>query len=254
MDPFAAYAALYDLDYGDSTDDLLMIQQFAARCGSPLLEIGCGTGRLLVPLAQEGYAITGVDNSPSMLERAREKVRAAALEDRATLVQQDVLDLDLGRRFTLAFLAINTFMHLLTTDEQLAALGRIREHLLPGGLLLLDLFNPDLPTLLDCDGRLTLVKELLDEATGERLLKFYSRTVDLERQLLHMTFIVDAVDQQGILRRQVFPFSIRFLFRYELELLLLHAGFQVEAIYGSYDLDEYASDSGKLIAVARALP
>ena len=251
MDDFDRYARFYDLDYGDRDDDLLMIEQFAARCGSPILELACGTGRILLPLARQGYRLTGVDVSPAMLAVARRKVAAEGLAERITLVQADMRHLDLGTRFNLAFVAANSFMHLLTIDDQLAALARIHAHLNPGGLLVLLLFNPDLNRLLDSEGRVVLEKVMTEPETGRQIMKFFSRQVDLGQQILRVTFVVDEVDGQGGVRRTLFPVSMRYLFRYELELLLRHAGFAVEAIYGSYDLDEFGGDSDQLIAVAR---
>lgn len=251
MDRYDIYARFYDLDFGDANADLLMYQQFASRCGSPILELGCGTGRVLLPLARQGYQISGLDISPSMLDTARAKVDAEGLGDRVTFVEQDMRELELGGRFNLAFAAINSFMHLLTTDEQLATLDRIRHHLNPGGLLLLDLFNPDLTRLLDLRGQLSLAKTMTDPDTGHRLMRFHSDKADLGQQTISVTFIVDEIDSAGHIQRTLFPFTIRYLFRFELELLLRHAGFEIEAIYGSYDLEEYTGDSPKMIAVAR---
>ena len=251
MDEFDTYARFYDLDYGERDDDLLMIEQFAARCGSPLLELACGTGRALLPLARQGYRITGVDVSPAMLALAQRKVAAEGLAEHVTLVQADMRDLDLGTRFNLAFVVANSFMHLLSIDDQLAALARIRAHLNPGGLLVLDLFNPDLNRLLDSEGRFVLEKVMTEPETGQRVMKFFSRQADQGQQILRVTFVVDEVDGDGGVRRTLFPISLRYFFRYELELLLRHAGFVVEAIYGSHDLDEFSGDSDQLIAVAR---
>jgi len=251
LDDFDTYARFYDLDYGERDEDLLLIQQFAARCGSPILELACGTGRVLLPLARQGYHLTGVDVSPAMLAFARRQVAAEGVGERISLVQADMRHLDLDSRFNLAFVAVNSFMHLLTTDDQLAALSSIRRHLNPGGLLLLDLFNPDPSQLLDSSGNVVLDKVMTDPDTGHRIMKFYSRQADLGQQTLRVTFVIDEVDGQGGVQRTLFPFSMRYLYRYELELLLRHAGFEVEAIYGSYDLDEFGADSAKLIAVAR---
>jgi SAM-dependent methyltransferase len=251
MDQFDLYARFYDLNLGDFDADLLMIQQFAARCGSPVLELACGTGRVLLPLARQGYQVSGVDISPAMLEVARDKVAAEGLADRVTLVEGDMRDFALDGRFNLAFVAVNSFMHLLTTDDQLTALACIRRHLNPGGLLLVDLFNPDLGSLLDARGQVLMDKTMTDPETGHRLVRFHTRTVDLGQQTQRVTYIVDEVDGDGKVRRTLFPFSMRYLFRYELELLLRHAGFTVEAVYGSYDLDEFSGDSDRMIAVAR---
>jgi ubiquinone/menaquinone biosynthesis C-methylase UbiE len=251
MDRYDVYAQFYDLEFGDLTADLLMIQQFAARCGSPILELACGTGRVLMPLAREGYRVTGIDVSPAMLEVAQHKVENEGLSDRVTLVEQDMRELDLPDRFQLAFIAVNSFMHLLSTEDQLATLARIRDHLNPGGILLLDLFNPDLSRLLDFRGQVALDKVSVEPETGHRVMRFSTETVDLAQQTIRTTFIADRLDDEGHIQRTVFPFSVRYLFRYELELLLRHARFEVEAIYGSYDLDEFRSESEKMIAVAR---
>jgi SAM-dependent methyltransferase len=251
MDEYGTYARFYDLDFGDQDDDLVMIEQFASRCGPPILELACGTGRVLLPLAQQGYEVSGVDVSPAMLAIARRKVAAAGLANRVVLVEQDMRDLELGRRFNLAFVAANSFMHLADTDDQLVALCSIREHLNPGGLLLLDLFNPDFNRLLEPPGQVTLDKVMTDPDTGYRLMKYRTQKTDLAKQTVYATFIVDEVDGEGQVRRTLFPFSMRYLFRGEVELLLRHSGFKIEAIYGSYELDEFSSDSDKMIAVAR---
>jgi ubiquinone/menaquinone biosynthesis C-methylase UbiE len=251
VDDFDIYARFYDPDVGELDADLQMYQQFAARCNSPLLELGCGTGRVLIPLARQGYRITGIDASAAMLEKAQDKVTAEALQDRVTLVEQEMSELELEERFNLTFAALNSFAHLHTTDEQLAALARIRRHLNPGGLLVLDMFNPDLARLLDARGQVALAKVMSGPSAGRRTMRFYSDEVDLGQQLIHTTYIVDEIDAKGQVKRTLFPFSLRYVFRYELELLLRHAGFEVEAIYGSYDLDRFSGDSEKLIAVAR---
>jgi SAM-dependent methyltransferase len=250
-DPFVTYAAFYDLDCSGVGEDLFMIGQFAARCGSPILELACGTGRALLPLARDGYSVAGVDVSPAMLDIARRRVAQETLEGRVALFEQDIRALDLDHRFALAFVALNSFCHLLSTDDQLAALTRVHQHLKPGGLLLLDLLNPDLGQLLDSRDQVTLDKVWTEPDTGRRIMKMRSQKVDLAEQIIHVTLLLDELDGQGQVRRTVFPFSMRYIFRHELELLLRHAGFAVEAIYGSYDLDEFHSDSERMIAVAR---
>lgn len=251
MDDYDIYARFYDLEYDAMDADLLFIEQFAARCGSPLLELACGTGRVLVPLARQGYHITGVDVSQAMLDVARQKVAAEGLAGRASLVQQDMRALALDQRFALAFIAVNSFMHLLTPDDQLAALTRVWQHLHPGGLLLLDLFNPDMGRLLDMHGQVFLDKVIDDPATGRRVMKFRSEHVDLSQQTIQVTFMVDELDTQGHVTRTLFPFHVRYLFRPELEHLLWRAGYELEAVYGSYDLDDWSGTSDKMIAVAR---
>ncbi|MBN1136856.1 MAG: class I SAM-dependent methyltransferase [Anaerolineae bacterium] len=253
MDDYSVYAQFYDLDHGDVDADLVMIEQLAALCGSPILELACGTGRALLPLARQGYQVTGVDISPEMLTIAQRKVDTEGLADRVTLIEQDMRRLTLDGCFNLAFIALNSFMHLLTPDDQVESLVHIRHHLNPGGRLLLDLFNPDLGRLLDFRGQVSMDKVMVDPETGHRLIKLRSEKVDLSQQTVYVTYMLDDVDEQGVVRRTLVPFSIRYLFRSELEHLLHRAGFAVEAIYGSYDLDDFCGDSDKMITVARRL-
>ena len=251
VDDYDLYARFYDIDYSQADADLLMIEQLAACCGSPILELACGTGRVLLPLARQGYQITGVDISPAMLAVTKLKITAEGLDEQVTLVEQDMRYLTLDRRFNLALVAVNSFMHLLTPEDQLAALIRIRQHLEPGGRLLLDLFNPDMGRLLDFRGQVTLEKVMIDPDSGNRLMKFRSEKADLAQQTISVSFMIDEIEAQGTVRRTLFPFTIRYLFRGELEHLLQRAGFAVEAIYGSYDMDDFDADSDKMIAVAR---
>lgn len=250
-DSYGAYARFYDLDLEGMEEDLPFLEGMAARCGSPLLELACGTGRALLPLARRGFQLTGVDVSPAMLAIARGRLQEAGLEGRVRLVQQDMRALDLGGRFNLAFALVNSFSHMLTLDDQLAALAAVRRHLEPGGILILDLFNPDMGRLLDFRGHVVLDKQMHDPVTGHTITKYRSEQVDLGQQVIDVTYVMDEVNGEGALRRTIFPFALRYFYRFELELLLRYAGFELEAVYGSYDLEEFSGDSPKMIAVAR---
>lgn len=251
MSDFDRFARFYDLDYESFQEDVAMYLGFAERTGGPLLELGCGTGRLLLPLAEAGYQITGVDMSEQMLAIARAKLDEAGLSDHATLIQDDMRAVRLDQRYRLAFIAINSFMHLTTMEDQLAALRVWREALVPGGLLIIDLYNPNPQRLLEADGRVELQGRWFDPDTGATVMKHFSRTLDDARQLQHVLFIYDEVFPDGALRRTLAPFQARYVFRFEGELLLDKAGFTPEQVYGSYDLDPYTGESERMIFVAR---
>ncbi|HKD73992.1 MAG TPA: methyltransferase domain-containing protein, partial [Ktedonobacterales bacterium] len=130
-DPYDVIAPWYDLEHAEFTDDLGMYRGFAESTGSPILEVGCGSGRLLVPLAEAGYTITGVDRSQAMLNRCQTAVDDAdvAVATRVTLVQMDMTTFQLLQRdYRFAFVALGTFQHLPALAEQLAALRRLRAH------------------------------------------------------------------------------------------------------------------------------
>lgn len=244
-------APFFDAEYADYLEDLPALQAYAQRTDGPLLELGCGTGRLVVPLAQAGYRITGVDLSPAMLSIARAKVAAANLTDRVTLIQGDYATADLGGPFRFAFCVMNTFLHLLTIEDQVQALRHWRRHLAPHGLLLLDVFHPDHRQLAELDGRLVWDKTWRDPASGGTVTKFVACTDDPARQTLHVTMIYDEVAADGALRRTVGAYDIRYLGRYEAELLLERAGFALEAVYGAWDLSPFEGNCDRLILAAR---
>ncbi|MGC8878007.1 MAG: class I SAM-dependent methyltransferase [Anaerolineae bacterium] len=250
-DDYDAFARFYDLFYAQRDEDIAMYLDFAQAADGTILELGCGTGRLLLPLARAGHRIVGLDSSAEMLARARERLRAAGLTGCVTLAQGDLRHFDLGERFALAILSANTFMHCHDTQEQLACLGCIHRHLHSGGRLVVDLTHPDVQTLAETDGHLLGDDPVRDPQTGCTVLRFIRQRLDMANQMQHVTFIIDEAAPDGNVRRTLFPFRLRFVFRFEMELLLRLAGFGLEALYGSYHLAPFESHSEQMIFVAR---
>lgn len=249
MSSYDQFAWYYERDYYDYTEDVPLYREMARRTGGPILEIMCGTGRILVPLAEDGYFITGVDISRAMLDIARHKADEAGLSSRITLMQGDIRTVELpAQHFSLAFVALNSFMHMEQVDDQLAALATMRRTLMPGGILILDLFNPDLDLLSSEDGRVILERQF--DLEGRQVFKFVSRNVDLATQTLDVTYLYDDLDASGQVTRYAMGIRLHWFYRYELEHLLVRAGFTLISIFGTYDLSDYASHSDRLIVVA----
>ncbi len=248
---FDRFARFYDDDYRHYDDDIEAIAMLAAECGDPILELGCGTGRALLPLAAAGHSVTGVDISPALLARAAEKVRARNAAANVRLIEADLRTFDLPEKhFAFAFCTSNTLMHFTSPEEQIAVLRNAARHLRPGGRLLLDLFNPDLARLFAVEGVMELADRWRDAQTGAEVLKWSVRRVDVAEQLQETTFIYEEIFTDGRTQRTVCPFTLRFLWRSEAELMLQAAGLQVEDVLGSFDGDPYASDSEHLILIA----
>ena len=248
---FELFAHYYDLDQGGYREDLPLYLDLAQRCGPPIIEFGCGTGRLLIPLAEAGYQVTGVEVAPSMLALAEEKVEAAGLRERVALVRADVRRLALGRQFALGICALNTLMHLPSLSDQLAALRVARAHIRAGGLFALALPNPHACTLPDEQTPLLLEKEMRDPRTGHLVLKLFSQRVDLGTQTAAVTLIYDEVDRAGHVHRTLVPMRMRWLYPYEARLLMEVAGFEIDGMYGSYDLEPFSAESQQMILVGR---
>jgi SAM-dependent methyltransferase len=245
------FARYYDLDQNGFADDIPFYLNLAQQTGAPIFELGCGTGRLLLPLAHAGYAITGIDASATMLAIARQKISAAGLENKATLVPADMRCATLPRRFRFGFCGNNTLMHLAALNEQYAALQTAFGLLRPGGLFAVDLPNPHLSSLTEEQTPLMLEKEMFDPLSGRRVLKFFSQRGDLTTQVANITLIYDEIDPDGAVRRTLAPMRMRWIYPYEARLLMEAAGFHVEEVYGSYDLEPFGRLSERMILLGR---
>ncbi len=251
----------YDTLFGHFDDDLPMWEEIAQAAipegeRPTILEIGCGTGRLLVPFAQAGYSITGLDLSEVALETAKSKLDTEGISptrgQRIRLEQADMRSFDLDDKpFDFAFIPLNTFMHCETIEDQLATLKNVHRHLQAGGLLAIDLFYPDPTLLAEADGTLYFEDEIVNESTGYTTQWYWRHDIDLENQMRHMVYLLDEIDPAGHVRRVSIPFSLRYFYRYEVELLLKMSGFTVETIFGEYDLSPFEGHSQKMIFVAR---
>ncbi len=245
-DPFARY---YDAELRSFLEDLPLYLELGRRNDGPMLELMCGTGRLLEPLAQVGHRLTGVDSSSGMLAIARRNLAAAELTELVTLIEGDVREVVLpSAHFSLAFVAINSFMHLERVRDQLACLSNVRRALNRRGLLVLDLFNPDPEIVLREDNRLIFEREY--ELDGCLVQKSVAIDSDAASQISQVLYLYDEINSEGFLTRRTMRFALRWLHRFELEHLLARAGFSVRQIYGSYDLDPFTSASPRLIAIA----
>jgi SAM-dependent methyltransferase len=256
-DGYGAVADLYDHVVPYRTrEDVAFFAEAARDAGGDVLEIGCGTGRVLVPCARAGASITGLDRSPDMLAVCRQHLDEERPEvgARVSLTLGDMRAFDLGRTFALVTMPFRPFQHLLTVDDQLACLAAVRRHLDTEGRLIVDLFNPSLDGLANREPG----EEFGDEPEfttpdGRRVLRRMKITAhDRFAQILDTELIYNVTHLDGRNERLVHPFRMRYLFRFEMEHLLVRAGFEVEHLYAGYDKARFGSRyPGELVFVAR---
>src|SRR5947208_15412668 len=234
--------ALYDsfiADYYDEspivrqrTQDVAFYRDAVREFGDPVLELGCGTGRITMALAQTGKRFTGLDLSERMLERAARKRAALNKEERERvhLVQADMTQFDLGEQFQLVIIPFRPFQHLLEVRDQVACVERVRKHLRPGGRLILDVFQTDAERMHDpVHMREMLVTEY--KTADGRLVRITERVVAFhraeQRNDVEMIFSIRHAD--GRQEKLVFAWTVRYFLRYEIEHLLARCGFRVPA-------------------------
>jgi SAM-dependent methyltransferase len=237
--------------------DVEFFVQAARESGGPVLEVCCGTGRVLIPTARAGIAITGVDASPAMLKKCREKLKDEPqdVQARVTLGEEDMRRFDFKTDFALVTIPFRPFQHLLTVEDQLACLACIRRHLKSGGRFILDVFNPSLESLTADDlGReqgAEPVEDLPDGRKVVRRTKIISR--DRVNQIIRSELVYYVTRPDGREERAVQPLPMRYLFRYEAEHLLARSGFTVESVYADYDKTPFGEKyPGEIIMIARA--
>jgi SAM-dependent methyltransferase len=254
-----ADADAYDRE-DDSDTGVAFYAALAQETGGPVLEIACGTGRVSIPIARLGLAVTGLDIVPGMLARARAK--AAGLATR--WVEGDARTFDLGEQFRLVFLTGNAFQAFLTRADQEALLARVRAHLHPEGLLAFETRNPRWASSSRADeaahspgeGHFALLENRAEEAPGPGYTDSQGRAVrvsmtqayDHLAQVLHWTTYRRWQDGDAVQTR-VTRIAVRYTFPQELDALLHYSGFDSLRQYGDWNLEPLSAASPSIIVV-----
>ena len=222
--------------------------------GGPVLELGCGTGRILLPIAQAGCRVVGLDSAEPMLARCRAKLEREPHEvrKRVRLVHASMAEFDLGEKFHLVTAPFRSFQHLRSVEDQLACLRSAHRHLVSGGRLVLDLFQTDARRMHDP----AFMKESQNfpEVTlpDGRKLRLTERTAAFHRaeQANDVELIYNVTHPDGRTERLVMAFTVRYFFRYEVEHLLARGGFRVVELFGNYNRSPLRNDSSEMVFIA----
>ena len=251
--------ATYDhLGLVKSRADVGFYVELALRSGGPVLELGCGTGAVLLPIARAGVDVVGVDAASPMLDSCRAKLvlEPQRVRRHVELVRADMRRFGLNRPFTLVIVPFGGFMHLLTRDDQVACLRTVIQHLTSGGWLALDTSSRR-PRCFDelgpTDWRLD--DDLISLSDGRRIARF-SRSVvrDAARQAFDFEVAFEVVGSDGRAYREVERVPLRYTSPAEIERLLEQAGLEIKDMYGGFDHEAFdAQRSRDLIIVARSL-
>ncbi len=246
-DPYAQIAHLYEAEHGAWTDDLEMYTAFAQRAGGPVLDMGCGTGRVAVPMAIAGLDVHGYDASDALLAIAHGKVRDKGVT--VELQRADLRRFSTANQYGLAICALDTFLHLETTQDQLDALGGAIDALRPGGLLVVDVLNPSYDRLAARDG-VVRTQSTFDGPQSATVTHLVAWDINPADQTIVATHMYDVVNPDGAMHRRNAIMRMRYLHRFEMELLLRAAGFGRIELYGSATLDSYGAESDRMIFAA----
>ena len=237
---------LYDEQYKHYRDDLSFYTRLADDYGSPVLELGAGTGRVTAALAKAGHRVTGLELSPAMVSKAQSRLQSEGLGKHVTLVQGDMRSFELEKTFNLVIAPFNAFMHLYTLQAQDETLSRIRQHLSEDGVFACDLYNPHFGALE------TLRREdEWDHVGGDAADLFVYQSHDADKQLVTSRYYLDKISEDGTLKRERVTLTQRYYTRFEFERALAQNGFSHVRFYGHFDRRPYSREEPHLIAIAK---
>jgi len=212
-----------------------------------VLELGCGTGRVLLEIARDGFACTGLDASQAMLDVARSKASQPA----PRLVRAAMQEFDLGgERFRLIFSAFRAFQHLYTIEDQIRCLARVRAHLEHDGRFAFDVFQPRLERL--CLDEEPEAEDLRFRLGDEEVVRHARVSRDRAAQLLQVTMRYERWRGGRVVANEEARFQMRWFHRFELEHLMARAGFDDFHVYGDFDRSPVERASPAFVVVASA--
>ena len=236
--------------------DVDFYRRLARETGGPVLDVGCGTGRVAMALVADGHEVVGVDLSAAML-RVADRRRAALPADaaaRVSFLEGDLATLDLGRTFALILTPARVFQFMLTTDAQRQALAALRSHLRPDGRLVLDLFDPRLEFVVPSEEVAGRALELVHPRSGNRVTwAVTGNWPDPANQLIVQDWTATELDAGGnLLQAETERLTLRWSMRAEMRLLFELEGLRVVADYGDFQGGPPAYGLEQVWVLARA--
>jgi len=241
--------ALYDVIHQKVRDDIPFYVDLARQAEGSVLELGCGTGRVLLPALEAGVAIEGLDLEGAMLDALRSKARARGLT--ARVYRGDMRDFTMPGRYRLITIPFRAFLHLLSTEEQLQALRCIRDHLEPSGTLAFNVFYPSAEVIKADESVRKLAIDVPHPVTGHRVVVYDMNHYDVPAQAITVEREIVEHDDRGPARATNVGFALRWVYRFELELLLATAGFDDVRIFGGFDRRPLERDTDEMVVLAR---
>ncbi len=229
---------------------------FAAAANGRILELGCGTGRILIPIAESGYAITGLDISEYMLSKCRQKLESLPkhLKENVQLIKVDMRCFKLDSLFHLAIFPAHAFQHLIRVEDQISCLSTLNRHLHMKARLIFDVFNVDFK-IINNPRRSDEIEDLPEYKLPDgRRLRRTGRIADFhpEEQYNDVELIYYLTDVNGTTERIVQAFPMRYFFRYELEHLIARANLKLK-MYGDFQYNEINPTSKEMVCVCSKL-
>lgn len=221
----------YDRLFGRGYVDFWLSQ--AKIRGGPILELGCGTGKLSIPLAQAGFSVVGLDNSVSLLQFAASK------NNEVKWIEGDMRSFNLSEKFALIMLPSNNLGHLHTPEDFESCIRHVKRHLRPGGVFVIDVFVPNLKALLR-DAKEEYVLDEYDNPEGQGLVRVVATSRYESTTQIVRTKTIRKVEGEP---DQVGSLDLKMYFPRELEALVRCNGLRIVDRYGGHAGEPFDDNS-----------
>lgn len=249
---FKNLAWLYDLDNRENLyADIPFYIEYAAKQNGEILELGCGTGRVALALAKQGFAVTGLDLSEQMLDVFRHKFETQPeLKFKISIVHGNMANFSFNRKFSLVIAPFRAFQALTDDNDIANSLKCIKEHLTDDGLFIVNVFNPR-PVMDEswCYPE-TVQWERFDEETGNYVVKtHWGDNIDTKNQIIYSHCGFNVTDKNGKTTRVTDDFKLKYYYRDQIESIIEKAGFTIKERFGWYNKNPIETDRREIILV-----
>lgn len=250
---FDCLAGLYDLIWPGAEGDTEFYYNAAKGERPPILELGCGTGRITVPLACAGMKVVGIDISGKMIEEAEKKLaKTGKISGNIRFEKQDMRNFQLPEKFGACIIPFRSFLMLLSIKDQEDCLKCIYNHLKAEGKLIFNIFVPDLRQIVK--GRIKTDKKVINLDGQNDAEYYFDSKFDRFNQTIEAAVNIsykDGKTEKTI--KQKIKFNVRYIFPFEMYHLLTKCGFKVLSLYGDFDRKEFTKDSTEMIWVCEKI-
>ena len=245
---FYSHARLYDLMFASGKPSVDFYRAYANRQGGSVLELGCGTGRKLIPIASDGHPCVGMDFSSDMLAEAQRKANERGVT--VEWLHGDMRAFDLGRTFDFVFIAANSLLHLHEAEDLVSCFESVRRHLAPGARFVFDVFNPSVRLLAEADGvrRTRESLSFTDPDRGEVSVDV-ADLYDAPAQVTRGTWHLSTDSEPDFV---VAPLEVRSIFPQELLLLVALGGLRIVERFGDWSGQAFGADSSTQLCICES--
>ncbi|RKY88647.1 hypothetical protein DRQ09_02550 [candidate division KSB1 bacterium] len=246
-------AEYYDWEWKNLIQDIPLIVELAKNAGSPVLELACGTGRVTFPVAESGIEIYGIDNSSLMLDYARKKLAQYPddVKNNVKLIQGNMKDFCLNKRFNFIFISFNSFLLLYKKEDQEQCLNTVRKHLDDNGIFYIDVYSPRFEFCAEEKSPIRFLQHFYIPDTKKVVLQWEYVERNMAEQISEIDFLYEEYDKNGNLTRKARHLTMGIVFRFEMQFMLEKNGFEVIEFYGNYDKKRFDTKSPQMIFICK---